>query len=116
MIGPAYWTTGVTLKPHGRGWVVTLEFLDDGFAQQGSTEGTLRYRYVTKDLDEAIDTLIEDATRLGIQFGVGTLGPTVYIDGDGEPPEGDRPDLREVANEQARRIGWQQIYDQPCVS
>lgn len=108
MIGNGWWATGITLSPRARGWSVSLSFFDDGFCEGDSTEGELRLRYVVNDVEHAIDVLIEDATRFGISW---HEGPHVYVEGDGGTPGLDYPnDWREVADDQARRLGWESLY------
>lgn len=121
-----YWATGITLRyrPAGEGrpesWAGGFDFYDDGFLdddvdlRQISTEGRLGTRYFVEGspaevaLAAVIDTLIVDASRLGIRFeGTVTDKPILYYDGDGEnddwpPPEGWKHMLRM----QADRIGW----------
>lgn len=131
MIGAGYWSAGIVIyrrSTDGRDWSVSLKFYDSGFAQDQSTEGELRVRYLAADLDAAVDTLKADADRLGIVWfrtpgddafldrcdtnGTPAGGPTVYYDGDGETAsyadQGD--DARRIANHQARRIGGTPIY------
>jgi hypothetical protein len=126
-----YWSTGINLtyspfaeringEPYP-GWHASLDYLDDGFADndpeigQVSTEGRLCTRYPVRNakirlgLSIAIDTLIADAERLGIEFTTlpGHRGPQVLYDGDGEnaehpPPEG----FRDMLAAEADRLGW----------
>lgn len=125
-----YWSTGITVayspfaeringEPYG-GWHASLNYCDDGFADndpdvgQVSTEGSLHTRYPVRDaevrsgLSVAIDTLLADAERLGIEFTrVGAEPPNIYYRGDGEDPEWPAPDgWLEVRAAEARRIGW----------
>lgn len=115
MIGERYWSTGIMIEEHGRhGWAVWLDYLDDGFCEEASTEGRLRVRYLvsTEHLPNAIDTLRQDAERLGVRFGP-TLDvpPTIYYECDGEGEEWPVPDdWRGIANGQARRLGWKECY------
>jgi FAD/FMN-containing dehydrogenase len=125
MIGGGYWATGVTVDHHpDYGWIATVEFHDDGFAEQGSTEGILRTRYfcgdgvlvsdkVTDALTTQIDLVIADAERLGIAFGrYPELPPAVYYKGDGEDPDYPAPDgWRTLLNRQAARLGWHCHHD-----
>jgi hypothetical protein len=128
--GGRYWSTGITVTwlPRAHtidgepfpGWNASLEFFDDGFmddrVEQGeaSTQGTLGTRYYVRDsktvsgLTLAVDNLITDAERLGIEFrwAEGKL-PVLYYKGDGEdsnyaPPEG----WRETLRAEAERLGW----------
>jgi hypothetical protein len=103
VIGERYWATGITIDLGVRGWKVTLNFFDDGFAEHGSTEGVLRCRYQEEDLGAAIDTLLADTEWLGIRLGIAESGPTIYA-------ADDREDLQPVANEQATRLGWIPTY------
>lgn len=117
MIGSQYWSTGIAVKyiaPIGNSpaaWAVSLEFLDDGFCGNASTEGSLRVRYVREDLSAMIDTLKADAERLGICFKRGGGTATVYMIGDGESALEDYPpNWKRIVNDQARRLGWQPCY------
>lgn len=112
MIGPHYWSTGITLRPvmeNPVGWSVSLDYLDDGFVDHRSTEGTMRLRQPAspEELPEAIAILKGDAEAFGIKW----QDPTVYVAGDGEwksityPPG-----WRDIAREQAKRLGWRQAY------
>lgn len=108
MIGTSYWVTGVMLVPFGDGcWGARIDFYDDGFCDQGSTEGAmgapnpwdgdwkataqmppvghLRTRYVSTDYVKAVYTLLEDGVRLGFTRCWDEL--SVYVPGDGEDPE-----------------------------
>jgi len=120
-----YWSTGITLRyrdAYGNrpeSWSGSLDFHDDGFLNDNpttgvvSTEGTLRTRYFVEGrpaevaLAAVINTLIADASRLGIHFENSVSKPALYYAGDGNdeefpPPEGWRHMLRM----QADRIGW----------
>jgi hypothetical protein len=117
MIGDRYWSLGIRINPHSQKdgewrWTVRLEFYDDGFAQDGSTEGTLTVRYVTTDLDAAIDLLKADAEKLGIRWvsaerGV-PLHPNVALSGNEEDPKLEW--VKSIADAQSERLGWTSIY------
>jgi hypothetical protein len=118
VIGNHYWSTGIKIKVRDGQYSVSLQFLDNGFCEAASTEGKLFVRYLVDDLDVALDTLKADAERLGIVW----LDPgqdegiaTVYCEHDGELDDGDHPELRRVANEQAVRLGWRPIYSREPV-
>jgi hypothetical protein len=125
-----YWSTGITVtwapiaervggEPYP-GWHVSLEYSDEGWADndsergQVSTRGTLHTRYPVRDsktrsgLSIAIDTLLTDAKRLGIDFTrPDDQLPMLYhrdsSDGSGRPP----PDgWRALIQAEAARIGW----------
>lgn len=99
----------------------SLEYCDDGFAnddpEQGlvSTQGTLATRYAVKasstrsGLAIAVETLLADAKRLGIEFiacGDDTA-PFLYYRGDGEHEDYPPPDgWRETLAAEAERIGF----------
>ncbi|WP_372344766.1 hypothetical protein [Streptomyces sp. KL116D] len=125
-----YWSTGITVVwserahtingvPHG-GWGASLDFCDDGFVDSKtengeiSTQGTLRTRYFIQDdngasgLTTAINSLIEDAGRLDIDFqSWDTEAPMLYYKGDGEDPAFEPPSgWRETLRVEAARIGW----------
>lgn len=104
MIGPRYWTTGVTVWRGARGfWQASLDFLDDGFAEGRSTEGSMRCRYGADNLSDQVDLLVADATRLGIEF----KEPTLYYNGDGEDPDFPPPaDWNAIRARELERLGW----------
>lgn len=119
MIGNGYWATGITVKwSEHYGWIAHVDFYDDGFAEDGSTEGTLRCRYWSKDHSEdalarQIDLVKADAERLGITFATLSFAqtPLLYYQGDGEDPEWPPPpDWREILGRQATRLGWRGPY------
>lgn len=70
MIGKRYWSTGINLKysSYSNQWCAILKFFDNGFCQDESTEGKLYTRYYVNNPVQAIKTLIEDASKLGIDF------------------------------------------------
>lgn len=126
-----YWSTGITItwapfaeringEPYG-GWHAKLDYSDDGFADNDidagkvSTEGALYTRYPVRDakirsgLSVAVDTLLADAKRLGIEFiAVGPDSePWLFYRGDGEDSEHPPPDKwRETLAAEAERIGF----------
>jgi hypothetical protein len=107
MIGERYWSTGIMIAPTTGGWAVSLQFYDDGFAQDDATEGTMRVRYLVADaqLEHALRVLRADAERLGIRFGVGPeLRPTVYAEDD------ENETARRRANQLADALGWTPAY------
>lgn len=138
MIGPRYWSTGITVTYRHHvgttngvsrsGWGASLKFYDNGFCNdepdlgQVSTEGTLSTRYYVSDgqdihgnrvdgLTIAIDTLIADATRLGIEFGGPAGQPWIYVPGDGRDPGQEyHPAWRQIVADQAARLGWASAY------
>lgn len=126
-----YWATGITVthRQHaGRiegeaysGWAASLDYCDDGFADDdpdkglASTEGTLRTRYAVRNsktrsgLSIAVDNLLADAKRLGIEFVACSPdeAPFLYYRGGGENPEFPPPDgWRETLAAEAARIGF----------
>ncbi|MGI5247532.1 hypothetical protein [Dactylosporangium sp. CA-139066] len=117
MIGKSgsYWATGisVTYDAYRKTWGAGLDFLDDGFADDDtdsgriSTEGRLHTRYGVKDgqrtdaLTAAIDVLLADAARLGIEF----QDHNLYYDDRSEVfPE--PADWKRLHDEQIERLGW----------
>lgn len=107
MIGQGYWATGIVIDhiwDTDGGWAVWLDFLDNGFAEDGSTEGVLRVRYLVniEELPRSIRTLKEDAERLGIKW---CARPTVYA-------KGDKRDLQPEADHQAELVGWHKCYEE----
>lgn len=120
MIGNSYWSTGITLTYHDGEWGASLTFLDAGFldddadAGQVSTEGTLRTRYAVHDGDEvdgltaAIDALMADAARLGIEWRrMPGVAPSLFTD-EAEAPGWEWPaGWRELVGAQAERLGWE---------
>lgn len=114
MVGETYWSTGITLRAmRDDRWWAKLDFYDSGFCQDESTEGTLHTRYCV-DLELAIDVLIADAKKIGIEFSrVGDGLPFLSYEGDGESKDWPPPDnWREVLREQAARVGWATYNDQ----
>lgn len=125
MIGNGYWSTGITVDWIDRDtypWGVKLSFYDDGFADDDAaagrvaTEGQLRCRYYVADLGAALDVLIADARRMGIEFRqtAGT-GPDLYSEcGDtASLPE----EVQDEMARQAERLGWTTLArrsDQPA--
>jgi hypothetical protein len=116
MIGDHYWSTGIIVKYGGRAeyqdeWAASLTFHDDGFAQKGTTEGTLTTRYF-EPLAQAIDTIKADAEKLGIVFRpTVTRAPHIFAYEDGLSDDWPMPDgWRKLLHEQAERIGWDCIY------
>ncbi len=118
-----YWTTGITVywDTHNGGWHALCEYLDDGWVgdnnadlQKVSTQGKLETRYAVKDgdlvsgLTAAVDAVLADAQRLGIQFGTPAGdGPTLYYTGDGEWADYPAPDgWRELLAAESGRLGW----------
>lgn len=126
-----YWSTGITVtwaplaerindEPYG-GWHAKLGYSDDGFVDNDpdtgrvSTEGTLYTRYPVRDakirsgLSVAVDALLADAERLGIEFiPVGPFPESwLFYEGDGENEEHPPPDgWRETLAAEAERIGF----------
>lgn len=107
MIGESYWSTGIILRERSGEWAARLEFMDDGFCEDKSTQGTLTMRYFGS-LATAIDTLIKDAQKLGIVFtGAGDEPCRLYYECDGESVDWPPPqNWREILRKQAQRIGW----------
>lgn len=128
----SYWSVGIILTWHPGGardhdgtktdgWTGEVEYYDDGWTGDDNpdagklcTEGTLRTRYVIADgtsqtaIRAIVDTLIADASRLGIEFrtGDGDL-PRLYVPGDGEWEDRPLPDgWRQLLAAEAARIGW----------
>lgn len=117
----AYWSTGITVRyaysgGGHYGWGASLQFLDDGFADddadagQVSTQGTLTTRYYVTDgehvsgLSAAVDAMIADAERLGIKFS-DVCGPYLHYEDDSSefpPPDG----WQALLDAEAARIGW----------
>lgn len=128
----------VTWSPRARtingqahpGWKASAAFLDDGFANDDvaagkiSTQGHLETRYFVTDTDipsthlrpgenlsgltAAVDALITDAERLGIDFKIWSdQQPTLYYKGDGEDADYPAPEgWRDMLKVEAERIGW----------
>lgn len=62
-------------------------------------------------LTAVIDVIKADAERMGIRFPMGSAGPYVFYEGDGEdedcpPPEG----WRDLLAKEAQRLGWESLY------
>jgi hypothetical protein len=106
MVGEQYWATGVNMRHFDGKWAATVEFFDNGFCDDASTQGALRTRYFVP-LETAIDTIIADAAKLGIEFRERNL----YAEEDGESKDWPMPeDWREVLEAQAKRIGFKWPY------
>lgn len=132
-----YWSTGITVtyvplaghfddEPYG-GWYASLNYSDDGHsgsdpdAEQISTGGTLCTRCPARDgelrsgLSLAVDTLIADAKRFGIDL-ISTrpyAQPWLFYKGDGESAEYPPPDgWHDLLVTEARRAGLR-TYDIP---
>lgn len=118
-----YWTTGITVAHHAHtdSWGASLYYCDDGFADDGpeqglvSTQGTLTTRYAVNasstrsGLAIAVETLLADAKRLGIEFIAcgNDTAPFLYYRGDGEHEDYPPPDgWRETLAAEAARIGF----------
>lgn len=112
MIGNEYWATGVILSCLRDGeWRAKVEFFDAGFCDNKSTEGELKTRYLI-DVELAIDTVIEDAEKLGIVF----QEKNIYMIGDGEWKDEYYPDnWRQIIGKQCDRIGWNNIYQEKSI-
>lgn len=113
MIGPQYWTTGISLRWDSERWSAWLDFFDDGWCTPDSTEGRLSIRYciLTEALPFALDTLIADAKRLNISFKRNEIHPTLYVRGDGEDSdEIYHPKWKEILSEQCQRLGFRDVY------
>jgi hypothetical protein len=68
MIGQQYWANGIIATYFGDDqWGLQIDFLDDGFCNKESTQGSIKTRYITS-LDNGIETLIKDAKKLGIKL------------------------------------------------
>jgi hypothetical protein len=68
MIGEQYWANGIIATYFGEDqWGLQIDFLDDGFCNEESTQGSIKTRYITS-LDNGIETLIKDAKKLGIKL------------------------------------------------
>ncbi|WP_275558466.1 hypothetical protein [Streptomyces sp. 5-6(2022)] len=121
-----YWSTGITVawSPRARtingqahpGWKASAEKI--------STQGHLETRYFVTDTDipstplrpgenlsgltVAVDALITDAERLGIDFmSWSDQQPMLYYKGDGEDADYPAPEgWRDMLKAEAERIGW----------
>lgn len=100
MIGSKYWSTGVIVTPCADKWSAEVQFFDDGFCNGDSTEGSLRTRY-TVGLSDALDLVIKDAQRLGVEF----KDPAVYVEGDKVDDQ-----LAQTIKVECDRLGWKNIY------
>jgi hypothetical protein len=117
MRGRRYWTTGVVIERVLDGkWSAHLDYYDDGHAGDTfSTEGRLRLRYPveTEQIEQAVDVLVDDAVKLGIEAAPQSRSlrdqgvPTVRA----EPEEGEgSSDARALANRLSRSLGWRIKY------
>ncbi|MEW1548398.1 hypothetical protein [Streptomyces tsukubensis] len=125
-----YWSIGITVtyiplaghlnnEPHS-GWHAKLNYRDgiannDPATGQIAIQGTLYTRYpvhstkIRSGLSIALDTLIADAKRLGIEFRAATPGtePWLFYQGDGEDADYPPPDgWRETLAAEAVRVGF----------
>ena len=107
MIGPKYWSTGITIEYHGDRWSAQVKFYDDGFCDNESSEGTLRARYQLKDLAKVIDVVKRDAEKLGIQW---KEGPGIYVEENGQGDRCSHPGWKAIVKAQCERLGWQTAY------
>jgi hypothetical protein len=109
MIGNAFYSMGISLDPDGHGkWWAFLHFQDAGFCQDNTTEGTLTTRYA-QDITSAIDVIIADAQRLGIEWRCTHSKPFLYVKDDGDSSEAKAllpNDWRDLLQEQATRVGF----------
>jgi hypothetical protein len=106
MIGTEFWSTGVKVSylPHRNEWSATVEFFDDGFCEDESTQGRIGSRYFAP-LETVLDNVIRDAEKLGIVW----RDKNIFVDGDGEGVTLPR-DWREIIQRQADRIGFRSSY------
>ncbi len=99
MIGQQYWANGIIATYFGDNqWGLQIDFLDDGFCNEESTQGSIKTRYLT-NLDNGIKTLIEDAKNLGIKFNDGF---TLYAYQDGASKDYPMPE------------NWVSIFEKAC--
>lgn len=125
MIGKYFATTIVVAFHQDKpGWSAHTEFVDGGFMNDDadtdavSTEGVLRTRYAVRDgearkgLSAAIDAIIADAQRMGIEFrSTAAAGPFIWYEGDGEDDNHPAPEgWREMLTAEAERLGWSPTY------
>lgn len=103
MIGDSYWYTGVKVTHYGGKWGASLDFWDDGFCEDASTQGTLTTRYYLPTPTAAIDTLLADASKLGLVPCNPAEPLHIYVTGTltGWPA-----DWRRVIGQEAARRGW----------
>lgn len=138
---PGYWATCIQLRWSAHtettadgtqlsGWYAHLDFYDDGFCDDDpdtgkiSTQGRLATRYGVADGDTvtglraAIDALVADAARMGINFTAhSTSRPYLYYEGDGDSEEFPPPDgWRQMLADEAARLGWRSVHDAGEVS
>ena len=105
MVGDKYSTSGIVVRFLEVGlWSAEINFVDEGFANEASTEGTLRTsRFI--DLAQAIDIIIADAERLGIRWRWKAI--CTYKDSRGywfSPYDGG-----ELVKAQAERVGFEYV-------
>ena len=121
MIGERYWSCGITLDYEGGDmWSASLDFYDDGWAEDSATQGVLKVRYffTLQKMSQELDALIADAKKLGIDFKVmKPMSPSLYVTGDGEHTERIyHPDWQRILAEQSARIGWVSAYAEYAVN
>ena len=92
MIGTEYWAVHIVLG-FGRHaseeeglWraAATMEFYDNGWCEDASTQGELQTRYFIEPT-EAVRVVVADARKLGIVFRNDPL--PIYVPADGEDPD-----------------------------
>ena len=115
MIGERYWASGISLEWSPlNGQKADISFFDAGFFQDESTEGKLYTRYYINDPVQATKILIEDATKLGIQFRP-AMGDKIclYVNGDGESEDYPLPsNWKQILTDVAMATGCISVYDQ----
>lgn len=110
MIGSEYWATGIKVcyLAYKNQWSATVEFFDDGFCQDESTQGTIYSRYFA-DIEIVLDVVKRDAEKLGIVW----KHKNIYVEHDGEGDVELPSDWREIIQRQAERIGFKSSYTRP---
>lgn len=112
MIGESFKSSGIILKYGGKGkWAAIVKFFDAGFCEDKSTEGQLHTRYFV-NIETAIDTIVEDATRMGIEFMVNDTGRRCLVGFEyGESADWPMPTgWKQILRDQAERIGYASVY------
>lgn len=116
MIGPNYWTTGVRITfvdATGR-HKAELDFRDIGWADQASTEGTLRARYYrNSSIADSARMLLADAEKLGITYRNALTKSLLclYVSNDGECDTSNwPPNWRELIQAASDELGWECLY------
>lgn len=102
-----FWSTGIAVsfgarssdRPSAR-WSAEAVIMNSAGGFPGRSRGTVGTAKA-ETLDDAVNIVREEIARLGVVW----WNPTVYAEGSSLPA-----DWKQVANDQARRVGWKPYY------